>query len=75
MDFLLYLYKCLARFVCSVLSLLLVYMQIMNESHCNKINNVGFSPRERERGGLVVESLTPEREVEGSIPTSAVLCP
>ena len=28
-----------------------------------------------ERDGLVVESLTPEREVGGSIPTSAVLCP
>ena len=28
-----------------------------------------------ERGGLVVESLIPEREVGGSIPTSAVLCP
>ena len=28
-----------------------------------------------ERGGLVVESLTPEREVGGSIPTCAVLCP
>ena len=28
-----------------------------------------------ERGGLVVESLTPERVVGGSIPTSAVLCP
>ena len=28
-----------------------------------------------ERGGLVVESLTPEREVGSSIPTSTVLCP
>ena len=28
-----------------------------------------------ERGGLVVESLTPEREVGGSIPNSAMLCP
>ena len=28
-----------------------------------------------ERGGLVVESLTPEREVGRSIPISAVLCP
>ena len=28
-----------------------------------------------ERGGLLVESLTPEREDGGSIPTSAVLCP
>ena len=27
-----------------------------------------------ERGGLVVESPTLEREVRGSIPTSAVLC-
>ena len=28
-----------------------------------------------ERGGLVVEPRIPEREVGGSIPTSAVLCP
>ena len=28
-----------------------------------------------EHGGLVVESLTQEREVRGSIPISAVLCP
>ena len=26
------------------------------------------------RGGLVIESLTPEREVEDSTPTSAVSC-
>ena len=30
--------------------------------------------RAGERGGLVVESLTPERKVGGSTPTSAVLC-
>ena len=28
-----------------------------------------------DRGGLVVECRTPEREVGGSIPTAAVLCP
>ena len=28
-----------------------------------------------ERGGSVVECRTPEREVGGSIPTAAVLCP
>ena len=28
-----------------------------------------------ERGGSMVERRTPEREVGGSIPTSAVLCP
>ena len=28
-----------------------------------------------ERGGSVVECWTPEREVRGSRPTSAVLCP
>ena len=28
-----------------------------------------------ERGGLVVECRTPEREVRGSKPTAAVLCP
>ena len=30
---------------------------------------------EGERGGSVVECRTPEREVRGSRPTSAVLCP
>ena len=34
-----------------------------------------FTHDERERGGLVVESLTREREVGGLIPTGAVLCP
>ena len=33
-----------------------------------------FSPL-GERGGIVVESLTPEREVGSSIPTPTVLCP
>ena len=28
-----------------------------------------------QRGGLVIESLTPEREARVSIPTSTVLCP
>ena len=28
-----------------------------------------------DRDGLVVESLTPEREVGGSMPTSTMLCP
>ena len=30
---------------------------------------------EEERGGAVVECRTPEREVSGSKPTTAVLCP
>ena len=34
-----------------------------------------FQPLSGERGGSVVEHLTPEREVRGSKPTSAVLCP
>ena len=33
------------------------------------------SPKVEERGGSVVECRTPEREVRGSRPTSAVLCP
>ena len=33
-----------------------------------------LSPNVGERGGLVVEPLTPEREVGGSIPTSTLLC-
>ena len=35
--------------------------------------NVFHAPGER--GGSVVECRTPEREVRGSRPTSAVLCP
>ena len=34
-----------------------------------------FSFFEGERGGSVVECRTPEREVGGSKPTAAVLCP
>ena len=34
-----------------------------------------FHPSSRERGGSVVECRTPEREVRGSRPTAAVLCP
>ena len=34
-----------------------------------------FAPGEGERGGSVVECRTPEREVRGSKPTAAVLCP
>ena len=33
------------------------------------------TPAEGERGGSVVECRTPEREVRGSRPTAAVLCP
>ena len=41
---------------------------------CFEIDNV--SPNSvGERGGSVVECRTPEREVRGSRPTSAVLCP
>ena len=46
---------------------------VANFSHINGNNNqltlIG------ERGGSVVECRTPEREVGGSIPTAAVLCP
>ena len=34
-----------------------------------------FTSQSGERGGSVVECRTPEREVRGSRPTSAVLCP
>ena len=40
------------------------------------VNLVIFRPIFRgERGGSVVECRTPEREVRGSRPTAAVLCP
>ena len=44
-----------------------------------KEHNLSFKPmitnRIGERGGSVVECRTPEREVRGSRPTAAVLCP
>ena len=36
---------------------------------------ISVYPRSGERGGSVVECRTPEREVRGSRPTAAVLCP
>ena len=39
------------------------------------VNFVIFWPQIGERGGSVVECRTPEREVRGSKPTAAVLCP
>ena len=37
--------------------------------------HIGFYAKCGERGGSVVECRTPEREVRGSKPTAAVLCP
>ena len=36
---------------------------------------VAYNKPQGERGGSVVECRTPEREVGGSKPTAAVLCP
>ena len=48
----------------------------MYPSHNSKYAlNVVFSVLAGERGGSVVECRTPEREVGGSKPTAAVLCP
>ena len=52
---------------------------IIDEIHCLgdfNINLLGEDTQTRgERGGSVVECRTPEREVRGSRPTAAVLCP
>ena len=41
-----------------------------------RLNLLYFKSFERERGGVAVEHLTPNREVLGSIPTGGtVLCP
>ena len=40
-----------------------------------KIRQAKHTPLRGERGGSVVECRTPEREVRGSRPTAAVLCP
>ena len=45
----------------------------LQETYLKEPNNVTF--RNGECGGSVVECRTPEREVRGSRPTSAVLCP
>ena len=39
------------------------------------VNSVGSQDPKGEHGGSVVECRTPEREVGGSKPTAAVLCP
>ena len=41
----------------------------------DKVNKPANTKDNGERGGLVVECRTPEREVRGSKPTAAVLCP
>ena len=41
----------------------------------NNKSNQTYSCKSGERGGSVVECRTPEREVRGSRPTAAVLCP
>ena len=46
----------------------------MNQS-TNTDSKNSKEPQQGERGGSVVECRTPEREVGGSIPTAAVLCP
>ena len=56
-----------------------IYFQRTILSHCvNQISWGNFEPHSYvfgERGGSVVECRTPEREVGGSKPTAAVLCP
>ena len=47
--------------------------QYGNTKIFRKHQNVSFG--KGERGGSVVECRTPKREVGGSIPTAAVLCP
>ena len=39
------------------------------------MKNINTTKAHGERGGSVVECRTPEREVRGSKPTAAVLCP
>ena len=43
--------------------------------YTNRNNTVKKKKKKGERGGSVVECRTPEREVGGSKPTAAVLCP
>ena len=57
-----------------ILSLLFVCLFVL-EFYGTVNNESVFSAINRERGGSVVECRTPEREVRGSRPTAAVLCP
>ena len=47
----------------------------MNKPVIGVSDQVRLKPSFGERGGSVVECRTPEREVGGSKPTAAVLCP
>ena len=51
----------------------------LQKEQSKKISNdqelIQSDPTSGERGGSVVECRTPEREVRGSRPTAAVLCP
>ena len=47
----------------------------LSTSNVSRLNVPEIKPLVGERGGSVVECRTPEREVGGSKPTAAVLCP
>ena len=50
-------------------------MVILQNKMITFVCNVILTAVNHFRGGSVVECRTPEREVGGSIPTAAVLCP
>ena len=50
-------------------------LMMLNSYSSDRIFNPHLTTIKGERGGSVVECRTPEREVGGSKPTAAVLCP
>ena len=63
------------RALCMMRVAVISFSQLVNSSPLYKSRNWFLQRILGERGGSVVECRTPEREVRGSRPTSAVLCP
>ena len=59
--------------IATPVSALFIFFSIFLSLQMNEI--LQFISLQGERGGSVVECRTPEREVRGSKPTAAVLCP
>ena len=60
---------------CHLCKLVQDYYKYRNNYNIIRCENYSNQRQQGERGGSVVECRTPEREVGGSRPTAAVLCP
>ena len=73
---------CNEKIICMIMKTRVIILKIMNQMkqkqrRRNEPHQTSLCLRafRGERGGSVVECRTPEREVRGSRPTAAVLCP